>query len=200
MKYVAQYCVFSLITAIASLHGNIPITHGCSCVSVKWFRTAFLLLVFFSQYYEGICPRSHLYVWWALPDPVTNVHAGLEPQQAIQLFPPEPRPESLMVPQAFQRNRFPSLTAGVREQVPEQKRLWLPLRPAVSTPQSIGVFALWACVIFHTITSQCAFAAMSLQITLHSRSHLNLSKRKNSSRNTFFPSNFCRKIVSFRIF
>lgn len=124
MKYVAQYYVFSLITAIASLHGNIPITHGCSCVSVKWFRTAFLLLVFFQSVLWGwaFVPDPHLYVWWALPDPVTNVHAGLEPQQAIQLFPPEPRPESLMVPQAFQRNRFPSLTAGVREQVLQNRR------------------------------------------------------------------------------
>ena len=117
-------------------------------------------------------PGPHFYVWWALPDPVTNVHAGLEPQRAIQLFPPEPRPESLMVPQVFQRNPFPRLAAGVRTGAAEQKRLWLPLRPAVSTPKPLVFLLYEPYIVFHPITSECAFAAVSLQITLHSSTYL----------------------------
>lgn len=166
-----------------------PLTHGCSCVSVKWFRTAFLLLVFFQSVLWGwaFVPDPHLYVWWALPDPVTNVHAGLEPQQAIQLF-----PQSLDLSLWWYHRHFRGIVSKPhcwcqRTGAAEQKRLWLPLRPAVSTPKALVLLLYEPCVIFHTITfPQCAFAAMSLQITLHSRSHLNLSKERIVPCITFF--------------
>ena len=150
MKYVTQYYVFSLIPTIASLHGNISITHGCSCVSVKWFRTAFLLRVFFNQYYEV----GHLS---QVPIYMSGEHCQtLSPMSMLALSHSEPSsyfPQSLDLSLWWYPRRFRGILSHALLLVSENRcRRTEETVTALETcsfyTQTIGVFALWALYCF----------------------------------------------------